>query len=87
MDDKPAKTVVIKSVTSSTVWLGVAWAAISGLPDVLTTVTGWFGPATPEFTAQMVAVTMLIARLRSIIGPAMKGLIETMKEAERQRGE
>lgn len=69
------KALLNKALPSWTVWLGVAWAVVSGLPDVLTTVVGWFGPVTPDLTAQVVAVTLLIARMRSIVGPVVLGLL------------
>lgn len=58
-----------KSAKSSTVWLGIAWAVFSGMPEVLTQVVGWFGPVTPELTTKVVAISLAAARLRSIIGP------------------
>lgn len=69
------KALLNKALPSWTVWLGVAWAVMSGLPDVLTTVVGWFGPVTPDLTAKVVAVTLLIARMRSIVGPIVLGLL------------
>lgn len=69
------KALLNKALPSWTIWLGVAWAVLSGLPDVLTTVVGWFGPVTPDLTAKVVAVTLVIARLRSIVGPIVQGLL------------
>lgn len=64
-----------KSVPSWTVWLSIAWAILSGLPEVLTTVIGWFGEVTPGLTAQVVALTLLLARMKSIAGPIILGLL------------
>jgi len=64
-----------RALPSWTVWLGVAWAVISGLPDLMTTVVGWFGDVTPELTAKVVAVSLLIARARSIVQPVIEGLL------------
>jgi len=69
------KGILNKALPSWTVWLGVAWAIVSGLPEVLTTVVGWFGTVTPELTAQVVAVSLLIARARSIVQPVIEGLL------------
>ena len=71
-----------RSLPSWTVWLSVAWAVISGLPEVLTTVIGWFGTVTPELTAQVVAFTLLLARLRSIAGPIILGLLGKSEDKE-----
>lgn len=65
-----------RAVPSWTVWLGVIWAVVSGLPEVLSTVVGWFGPVTPELTAQVVAFSLLVARLRSIAAPIVSALLE-----------
>jgi len=69
------KAILNKSLPSWTMWLGVAWAIVSGLPDVLTTVVSWFGDVTPELTAKVVAVSLLIARARSIVQPVVEGLL------------
>lgn len=70
-----AKALLTKAVPSWTVWLGVIWAVVSGLPDVLVTVVGWFGEVTPELTAKVVAVSLLVARFRSIAGPVILALL------------
>lgn len=70
-----AKAMLNKALPSWTMWLGVAWAVLSGLPDLMTTVVGWFGELTPELTAKVVAVSMLIARARSIVQPVIEGLL------------
>lgn len=70
-----AKALLTKAIPSWTVWLGVAWAIVSGLPDVLVTVVGWFGEVTPELTAKVVAVSLLVARFRSIAGPVILALL------------
>lgn len=70
-----AKAMLTKALPSWTVWLGVIWAVVSGLPDVLTTVIGWFGEVTPEVTAKVVAVSLLVARFRSIVQPVVEGLL------------
>lgn len=70
-----ARTILNKSLPSWTVWLSVAWAIMSGLPDVLVTVVSWFGDVTPEVTAKVVAASLLVARLRSIAGPVIMGLL------------
>lgn len=67
--------ILSKAIPSWTVWLGVAWAVVSGLPDILNTIVGWFGPVTPDLTAKVVAVTLLIARFRSIVAPVVEGLL------------
>ena len=69
------KAMLSKALPSWTVWLGVAWAVLSGLPELLTTVVGWFGPVTPDLTAKVVAVSLLIARARSIVQPVVEGLL------------
>lgn len=69
------KAMLNKALPSWTVWLGVAWAVLSGLPELLTTVVGWFGPVTPDLTAQVVAISLLIARARSIVQPVILGLL------------
>jgi len=70
-----AKAMLNRALPSWTVWLGVAWAVLSGLPDLMTTVVGWFGDVTPELTAKVVAVSLLIARSRSIVQPVIEGLL------------
>jgi hypothetical protein len=70
-----AKAILNKSLPSWTIWLGLVWAILSGLPDVLVTVVGWFGEVTPELTAKVVAVSLLIARARSIVQPVVEGLL------------
>jgi len=70
-----AKAMLNRALPSWTVWLGVAWAVLSGLPDLMTTVIGWFGPVTPDLTAKVVAVSLLIARARSIVQPVIEGLL------------
>lgn len=69
------KAFLSKNVPSWTVWLGILWAVLSGLPDVMVAVVGWFGPVTPELTAKVVAVTMMLARIRSSIAPLVMGLL------------
>lgn len=69
------KAMLSKALPSWTVWLGVAWAVLSGLPELLTTVVGWFGPVTPDLTAKVVAISLLIARARSIVQPVIEGLL------------
>lgn len=69
------KALLNKALPSWTVWLAVIWSVVSGLPDVLTTVVGWFGPVTPDLTAKVVAISLLIARFRSIVGPVIAGLL------------
>ena len=70
-----AKAMLNRALPSWTVWLGIAWAVLSGLPDLMTTVIGWFGPVTPDLTAKVVAVSLLIARARSIVQPVIEGLL------------
>ena len=70
-----ARAMLTRALPSWTVWLGVAWAVLSGLPDLMTTVVGWFGDVTPELTAKVVAVSLLIARARSIVQPVVEGLL------------
>ena len=70
-----AKAMLNRALPSWTVWLGVAWAVLSGLPDLMTTVVGWFGDVTPELTAKVVAISLLIARARSIVQPVIEGLL------------
>jgi len=70
-----ARAMLNRALPSWTVWLGVAWAVLSGLPDLMTTVVGWFGDVTPELTAKVVAVSLLIARARSIVQPVIEGLL------------
>jgi len=70
-----AKAMLNRALPSWTVWLGVAWAVLSGLPDLMTTVIGWFGPVTPDLTAKVVAISLLIARARSIVQPVIEGLL------------
>jgi len=70
-----ARAMLNRALPSWTVWLGVAWAVLSGLPDLMTTVIGWFGPVTPDLTAKVVAVSLLIARARSIVQPVIEGLL------------
>lgn len=70
-----AKALLTKALPSWTVWLSVAWAIASGLPDILTTVVGWFGEVTPELTTKVVAVSLLIARFRSIAAPVILALL------------
>lgn len=65
-----------KALPSWTVWAGVLLAVLSGLPEVLTTVVGWFGEVTPELTARVVAITLVVTRLRSIVGPVLKDLLQ-----------
>ena len=67
--------ILSKALPSWTVWLAVAWSVLSGLPELLTTVVGWFGPVTPDLTAKVVAITLLIARFRSIVAPVVEGLL------------
>lgn len=69
------KAMLTKALPSWTVWLSVAWAVVAGLPDVMVTVVGWFGQVTPELTARVVAVSLLIARFRSIAGPFVLALL------------
>ena len=69
------KAILNKALPSWTVWLGVAWAVLSGLPDLMTTVVSWFGDVTPELTAKVVAISLLIARARSIVQPVIEGLL------------
>ena len=70
-----ARAMLNRALPSWTVWLGVAWAVMSGLPDLMTTVVGWFGDVTPELTAKVVSVSLLIARARSIVQPVIEGLL------------
>jgi multidrug transporter EmrE-like cation transporter len=70
-----ARAMLNKALPSWTVWLGIAWAVMSGLPDLMTTVVGWFGDVTPELTAKVVAISLLIARARSIVQPVIEGLL------------
>ena len=70
-----AKAMLNRALPSWTVWLGVAWAVLSGLPELINTVVGWFGPVTPDLTAKVVAVSLLIARARSIVQPVIEGLL------------
>ena len=70
-----AKAMLNRALPSWTVWLGIAWAVMSGLPDLMTTVVGWFGDVTPELTAKVVAISLLIARARSIVQPVIEGLL------------
>lgn len=70
-----AKAMLNKALPSWTVWLSVAWAVVSGLPDVLVQVVGWFGEVTPELTAKVVAASLLVARFRSIAQPVIEGLL------------
>ena len=70
-----AKAMLNRALPSWTVWLGIAWAVLSGLPDLMTTVVSWFGDVTPELTAKVVAVSLLIARARSIVQPVIEGLL------------
>ena len=75
------KAILNKSLPSWTVWLGVGWAVLSGLPDLMTTVVGWFGDVTPELTAKVVAISLLIARARSIVQPIIEGLLGKSSES------
>lgn len=75
-----AKAFLTKSIPSWTMWLGVIWAVLSGIPDVLVTVVGWFGDVTPELTAKVVAVSLMIARLRSLVGPVVLALLGRAEE-------
>lgn len=76
-----ARAMLTKALPSWTVWLAAIWAVISGLPDVMTTVVGWFGEVTPELTAKVVAASLFVARLRSIVGPVILGLLGKSEEA------
>ena len=69
------KAILNKSLPSWTMWLGIIWAVISGLPDVMVTIVGWFGEVTPELTAKVVAASLMVARLRSIVQPVVEGLL------------
>lgn len=77
-----AKAMLNRALPSWTVWLGVVWAVLSGLPDLMTTVVGWFGEVTPELTAKVVAISLLIARARSIVQPVVEGLLGKSTPAE-----
>lgn len=77
-----AKAMLNRALPSWTVWLGVVWAVLSGLPDLMVTVVGWFGEVTPELTAKVVAVSLLIARARSIVQPVVEGLLGKSTPAE-----
>ena len=70
-----ARAMLNRALPSWTVWLGIAWAVMSGLPDLMTTVVSWFGDVTPELTAKVVAISLLIARARSIVQPVIEGLL------------
>ena len=70
-----AKAMLNRALPSWTVWAGVGWAILSGLPELLNTIVGWFGPVTPDLTAKVVAVSLLIARARSIVQPVIEGLL------------
>jgi len=70
-----ARAMLNRALPSWTVWLGIAWAVLSGLPDLMTTVVSWFGDVTPELTAKVVAISLLIARARSIVQPVIEGLL------------
>ena len=76
-----AKAMLNRALPSWTVWLGVVWAVVSGLPDLMTTVVGWFGEVTPELTAKVVAISLLIARFRSIAQPVVEGLLGKKDDA------
>jgi len=76
-----AKAMLNKALPSWTVWLGVAWAVVSGVPDLMVTVVGWFGEVTPELTAKVVAVSLVIARFRSIVQPVVEGLLGKKDDA------
>lgn len=67
--------ILTKSLPSWTVWLAAIWSVLSGLPEVLHMVVGWFGEVTPELTTKVVAISLLIARFRSIVGPFILGLL------------
>ena len=69
------RTILAKAAPSTTVWLSVALAVATGLPDVLGTVVGWFGPVTPELSARVVALALLATRMRSIVTPVLKDLL------------
>ncbi|CAB4130447.1 hypothetical protein UFOVP119_71 [uncultured Caudovirales phage] len=68
------KAVLAKALPSWTIWTGIGWAVLSQLPDVLNTVVGWVGPASPALAAKVVAATMIVARLKSIVGPVLSDL-------------
>jgi len=70
-----AKAMLNRALPSWTVWLAVGWSVLSGLPEVLNTIVGWFGPVTSDLTAKVVAITLLIARFRSIVAPVIEGLL------------
>lgn len=76
------KAMLNKALPSWTVWLSVAWAVVAGMPDVMVTVVSWFGEVTPELTAKVVAVSLLIARFRSIAGPVILALLGKEKPSE-----
>jgi hypothetical protein len=69
------RTILAKAAPSWTVWASVALAVATGLPDVLSTVVGWFGPVTPELSARVVALALLATRMRSIVTPVLKDLL------------
>ena len=64
-----------RALPSWTVWAGTALAVVSGSPDVLETVVGWFGDVTPGSSARLVALVMLATRLRSIVAPPLRELL------------
>lgn len=64
-----------RAVPSWTVWAGVTLSVVSGMPDVLGTVVGWFGEVTPENSARLVSLVMLATRLRSIVAPPLGELL------------
>ena len=76
-----ARAMLNRALPSWTVWLAVGWSVLSGLPELLNTIVGWFGPVTPDLTAKVVAASLFIARLRSIIGPVILGLLGKSEEA------
>lgn len=70
------KAFLNKAAPSWTIWAGVILAVISGMPDVVTTVIGWFGDVSPEAGVRFAAIVMFLTRLRSIVVPVLKPLTE-----------
>jgi hypothetical protein len=70
-----AKLALTQAPKSATMWLGVAWAALSFAPDLLNGVVGVVGPVTPELAARLAAASLMAARLRSLVKPLAEGAL------------
>lgn len=74
MDDitKKLRDLFKRALPSWTLWLATIWALLSFTPELLSAIVEAFGSPGTETTTRVIAISLFLTRLRSIVGPVIR---------------